>query len=461
MTTVTSSKKAVAVNPLKLSQPLGASLAFLGLKDMMPLFHGSQGCTAFAKVVLVRHFREAIPLSTTAMTEVTTILGGEGNIEQSILTLVEKSKPKVIGLLTTGLTETRGEDMDGMLKTFRENHPELDSLPIIFVSTPDYKGALQDGFALAVEQVVAADYGITGNVAADLSWPPEPKKPQVTILAGSLLSPGDVDEIKEMVRAFDLSPLVVPDLSGSLDGHLEDDYLNITVGGTSLEQLRSLKDSVFTLAIGESMRPAAERLQEKFGTSYELFPRLAGLEAVDNFLWFLVKLINSRQDPHFVKPHQVPEKYTRQRRQLQDAILDTHFFFGRKKVCLALEPDLLYQTSWLLHDMGAEIQAAVTTTKSPLLEDLPIDSAIIGDLEDFEDAAAGSDLLITNSHGKAIAQRLGIPLYRLGYPIYDRLGNGIRCLTGYRGTIQFLFDVGNIFIEAEEAYHPPESFGKL
>ncbi|MFN7657902.1 MAG: nitrogenase component 1, partial [Dolichospermum sp.] len=68
-------EKSVTVNPLKQSQALGASLAFLGLKGTMPLFHGSQGCTAFAKVVLVRHFREAIPLATTAMTEVTTILG--------------------------------------------------------------------------------------------------------------------------------------------------------------------------------------------------------------------------------------------------------------------------------------------------------------------------------------------------------------------------------------------------
>ncbi len=88
-----------------MSQPLGAALAFLGLRKMMPLFHGSQGCTAFAKVVLVRHFRESIPLSTTAMTEVSTILGGEDNIEQAILTILEKYNPQIIGLLTTGLTE--------------------------------------------------------------------------------------------------------------------------------------------------------------------------------------------------------------------------------------------------------------------------------------------------------------------------------------------------------------------
>ncbi len=451
MTTVTSRKKSIAVNPLKLSQPLGASLAFLGLKGMMPLFHGSQGCTAFAKVLLVRHFREAIPLSTTAMTEVSTILGGEENIEQAILTLVEKAKPDIVGLLTTGLTETRGDDMQGILKTFRKEHPELNSLPIVFVSTPDYKGAMQDGFAGAVEAIVATDYG----AFVQPETPPSAvrTRPQVTILAGSLLSPGDVDEIKAIVEGFGLSPLVVPDLSGSLDGHLDEDYNTTTGGGTSLEALQQLDRSLFTFAIGESMRPAAETLQERFGTSYEVFPRLAGLEAVDNFLWRLSQLVNSRCDPHFVTPPQVPEKYTRQRRQLQDAILDTHFYFGRKRISLALEPDLLYQVSWLLHDMGAEIQAAVTTTKSPVLKDLPVESVTIGDLEDFEELAAGSDLLIANSHGKAIASRLNIPLYRMGYPIFDRLGNGQRCLVGYRGTIQFLFDLGNIFIEAEESSH--------
>ncbi|MEO1561782.1 MAG: nitrogenase component 1, partial [Cyanobacteria bacterium J06632_19] len=66
MAIIATQNKPVIVNPLKQSQPLGATLAFLGLKGMIPLLHGSQGCTAFAKVILVRHFREAIPLSTTA-----------------------------------------------------------------------------------------------------------------------------------------------------------------------------------------------------------------------------------------------------------------------------------------------------------------------------------------------------------------------------------------------------------
>jgi nitrogenase molybdenum-iron cofactor biosynthesis protein NifN len=431
MATITIPRKSVAVNPLKQSQPLGAALAFLGLKGIMPLFHGSQGCTAFAKVVLVRHFREAIPLSTTAMTEVSTILGGEENVEQAILTLVEKSKPEIIGLCTTGLTETRGDDMAGILKNIRKRHPELYDLPIVFVSTPDFRGALQDGFAGAVESIVR-----------ELPQPGEIRLNQITILAGSAFSPGDVQEIKEIVGAFGLSAIVVPDLSLSLDGHLDDSYAAVTGGGTTLAELREIGSSVYTLALGESMRQAAEVLQQRFDIPYEVFQHVTGLDAVDTLLQGLADLSGNP----------VPEKYRRQRRQLQDAMLDTHFFFGRKRVALALEPDLLWSTVQFLQSMGADVQAAVTTTKSPLLEQLPVETVTIGDLEDFEQLAIASDLLITNSNGASISRRLNIPLYRLGYPIFDRLGNGQRCTVGYRGTIQLLFDIGNLFLEQEEAH---------
>ena len=431
-TDVITPKKSVTVNALKQSQPLGASLAFLGLKGAMPLMHGSQGCTAFAKVQLVRHFREAIPLATTAMTEVTTILGGEDNIEQAILTLVEKAKPEIIGLCTTGLTETRGDDMEGILKTFRQKHPELDKLAIASASTPDFKGALQDGYAAAIESIVRSLPQV-GTLNPQ----------QITVLAGSALAPGDIQELKEMITTFGLSPIFIPDLSSSMDGHLNESYSAVTTGGTTLEQIQSVGDSIFTLALGESMRTSATILQERFGTDYQVFDRLTGLRATDLLLQQLYQLSGFA----------VPEKYRYQRQQLQDAMLDTHFYFGRKRVSLALEPDLLYSIAWWLSEMGAEVQAAVTTTRSPLLEKLPIASVTIGDLEDFENLAAGSDLMATNSNGKRVAMRLGIPLYRIGFPILDRLGNGHRSIVGYRGTMEMLFELGNIWLEAEESAH--------
>ncbi|MEL6603355.1 MAG: bifunctional nitrogenase iron-molybdenum cofactor biosynthesis protein NifEN [Cyanobacteria bacterium J06614_10] len=448
-TKVLARRKPLAVNPLKQSQPLGAAIAFLGIKGMVPLFHGSQGCTAFAKVMLVRHFREAIPLATTAMTEVATILGGEENIETALLTLLETSHPKIVGLCTTGLTETRGDDMHGILKTLRAGSPALANLPIAFAPTPDFKGALQDGYAAAVESIVR---DIPGNNWAQNRQLGNSNDPfyayavaglpsQITVLAGPSLAPGDVQEIKETVKAFGFNPIVLPDLSASLDGHLGDGtYASTTSGGTSLSQIKALETASFTLAVGHSMKLAAEILQQRFGTEYQLFDDLTGLEACDRFLAHLSEMSD--------RP--IPEKFRHQRRQLQDAILDTHFFFSRKRVAIALEPDLLHTVAWWLVSTGADVHAAVTTTQSKLLKDLPVDTVTIGDLEDFAELAEGADLLIAPSSAKAISAQLGIPLYRMGFPVFDRLGNGQRCTVGYRGTIELLFDIGNIFMTQNE-----------
>lgn len=428
-TKVIARRKAVAVNPLKQSQPLGAALAFLGVQGAMPLFHGSQGCTAFAKVLLVGHFQEAIPLATTAMGEVTTVLGGDENVDTGILTVYEKNQPELIGLFTTALTEVRGDDMKGILHQFREAHPEVD-VPIVFASTPDYKGSLQDGFAAAVESLVS-----TLPEAGEVN----PK--QVTLLASSAFGPGDVEEIKEIVESFGLTPIVVPDLSTSLDGHLDDlDFYTTPTGGTTVQQLRDVGRSAATLALGQSMTGAAAILAERFGIPTYFFNQLTGLAAVDQLLYTLSQLSGQP----------VPAKYQRQRRRVQDAMLDTHFFFGQKKVAIALEPDLLYNVAWWLHSTGVEIQAAVTPTKSPLLKTLPTETAYIGDLEDFEELAAGADLWITNSKARPIARRHGVPLYMHGFPMLDHLGNGHRCTVGYRGTLDMLFDVGNILLTADQ-----------
>ena len=89
MAVLTHPRRALSTNPLKTSAPLGAAMAYLGIEGSVPLFHGAQGCTAFGLVHLVRHFKEAVPLQTTAMNEVTTILGGGEQIEQFLPELFE------------------------------------------------------------------------------------------------------------------------------------------------------------------------------------------------------------------------------------------------------------------------------------------------------------------------------------------------------------------------------------
>jgi nitrogenase molybdenum-iron protein NifN len=426
MARVVTSKKACSVNPLKMSQPIGAALAFLGLNRCMPVLHGSQGCTSFGLVLFVRHFREAIPLQTTAMNEVTTILGGLENIEQALLNINNRAKPEVIGLASTGLTETKGDDVEGYLKLIRARRLELADVPIVYVSTPDFKDAFQDGWAKAV----------TAVIEAFVERPPSRVSDSVNVLVGSHLTPADIEEIREIIESFCLRPTILPDLSGSLDGHVPDEFSPTTIGGTRFEEIRAMGAAAVTFAIGSQMWSAALALEMKTGVPCVLFDRLTGLEANDKFFDYLASLS--------CRP--VAAKYRRQRSQLVDAMLDAHFFFGGKKIAIGAEPDLLWSLSAWLAEMGCEISAAVTTTQSPVLENVPADEVVIGDLEDLEARAVGSDLLITHSHGHQAAQRLNIPLLRAGIPSFDRLGAAHRLHVGYRGTRDLTFETGNIFI---------------
>ncbi len=428
MAIVTTSKKACTVNPLKMSQPLGGMLAFMGVNNAMPLLHGSQGCTSFGLVLFVRHFREAIPMQTTAMSEVATVLGGFDNVEQAILNIVKRTKPDLIGICSTGVTETKGDDVPGYIKLIRQRHPELDHVGLVYVSTPDFKDAFQDGWARTVAAMVE-------ELVPDRQPGVAPFTKQINVLPGCHLTPGDLDELREIIESFGMEPLFLPDLAGSLDGHLPGEFTPTTIGGITLPDIARMSRSAWTIALGEQMLPAAAAMERK-GGQVKLFDRLTGLAANDELIAFLMQV--SGQAPS--------RKLKRQRSQLVDAMLDGHFFFGGKSIAIAAEPDLLWTLGTWLTEMGCTLDVAVTTTHSPVLAKLPCEEVLIGDLEDFESRAGDCDLLITHAHGRQAAARLGIPFLRMGMPIFDRLGAQHITTVGYRGTRDLIFTIGNMFM---------------
>lgn len=431
MAEIIQSKKALAVNPLKVSQPIGASLAFLGLNHSLPLMHGSQGCTAFGKVFFVRHFREPIPLQTTAMDQVSTIMGADENIIEALRTLSDKSQPDIIGLVTTGLSETQGTDILRAVKEFRAAHPEFAQVAVVPVNTPDFVGCLESGYALAIESLIRTLVPASNCVG---------KRPkQVNVLASAMLTPGDIEAIKDWVEAFGLRPVVVPDIGDSLDGHLvEAEYSALTIGGTPRAEIEALGESVATLVVGPSLFTAADILKGLTAVPDYRFAGLMGLDDCDAFTQALAEISG--------KP--VPEKIERHRAQLQDAMVDSHFMIGFVRVALAADPDLLGMQVRFLTGMGAEVVAAVSPHKHESLAGLPIDKVIVGDLEDMEKAAraAGAQLVMANSHAVDTAHRLGLPLMRAGFPQYDYVGGYARTWVGYRGTRQALFDLANLML---------------
>jgi nitrogenase molybdenum-iron protein NifN len=204
--------------------------------------------------------------------------------------------------------------------------------------------------------------------------------------------------------------------------------------------------SEFTLAIGEHMRDAAQTLQDTCGVPFEVLETLTGLDGSDRLMSLLAEKSG--------RP--APNKYRRQRSQLVDAMLDAHFYLGGKKIAIGAEPDLLWGIGNLFAGMGAELAAVVTTTQSPLLEKLPAQEVLIGDLEDLEDRSQGCDLLVTHSHGRQMAERLDLPFLRMGIPMFDRLGAAHQVTVGYRGTRDLIFEVANMFMAVAHEPQPDD-----
>jgi nitrogenase molybdenum-iron protein NifN len=410
--------KPLQVNPIRLSQPLGATLAFLGVDRCMPLMHGAQGCTSFAKVYFTRHFCEPIAIQTTAVTDITAILtGGDHNIVAAVRNITGKTAPALIGLHTTGLTETKGDDIRGVAS-------QVD-FPLVWVNTPDYEGGLESGWALTaralIEQLTAPAARIDDS--------------KVVLLPHVSLQPLEVEKLKQFIAAFGFEVLAIPDLSTSLDGHLGEKQSVLSGGGITVEEIRALAGAGLLISVGASMLPCAHALRQKNpALRHHHFPHLKGLAATDALAALLLA------ETGFERP---PAEITRWRQRLQDALLDCHFAFGQTRILVAGEPDFLAGACSLLAETGAKVTVAIATVDSPQLDGLHAGRVLVGDLEDAEELRDEFDLIIGNGHVEALAHRYHKGVVVRGFPDWETLGNQLKNDVLYEGGTYFLFEVAN------------------
>ncbi len=415
---------AVVINPLKHSPAIGATIAFQGVHRAIPVLHGAQGCNFLGKVLLTKHFREPISLISTKLFTEDVVMGSEEGLVRTVTGITDKNSPDVVGVLTTGLSEVKGDDVITALKEFRILNSSCKVIPI---STPDYEGGLESGYAKAVEALLELAGSGDPRLKEQKSETRDLKF--INVLAGSHLTPADFSELREIIDSFGLQPLILPDLS-SLDGSRQG-FSPLAEGGIALQDIMKMDSSLYTLVIGMSLEKAAKSLKERSGVDYRVFECMAGLEDTDNLMTILSAL-SSRE---------TPERYKRQRRMLIDGMRDAHLIYGKKKVCLALEPDLSAQFSKLLSEMGASVSVSLVPNATPSAKKIEASEVRVGDLFSLE---GDFDLLISNSHAVDTAARLKTALYQAGFPVFKLFGGNIRVTTGYRGTLSTINEIANL-----------------
>ncbi|MBU0721334.1 nitrogenase iron-molybdenum cofactor biosynthesis protein NifN [bacterium] len=414
--------KPLQVNPIKHSQPMGAALAFMGIRNSLPLMHASQGCASYTKVFYTRHFNEPIAMYNTSVSDITAVLdGGDYSILMSIENITKKNKtmkPELIGLHTTGLTETKGDDVRSV-----GMHIEI---PYCYVNTPDFEGGMESGWALTAKALIEQHTKVSTEIKAN----------KILVLPHVSMQPIEVEKIKEFCESFGFETYALPDLSTSLDGYLSEGQGKLGTGAIGIDDIVKLADCSHVISLGVSMKMAAKALLKKNENIGHLhFDNVMGLKNCDNFVSSLMKI---RQ----IEPKPLIKRW---RGRLQDAMLDSHFLIGSSHFVITGEPDMCCGMCELLQSVGGTVDAVVATTYSPVLEGLDVENVFVGDLEDAQKYFQNTDLVISNFHAERLLhlQDKDTALVLRGFPNYEELGNQLKNDQLYEGSTYFLFEVAN------------------
>jgi len=313
-------RKALSINPAKTCQPIGAMYAALGIHGCFPHSHGSQGCCAYHRSTLARHYKEPVMAGTSSFTEGTSVFGGMSNLVQAIDNIFTLYKPGVIAVHTTCLSETIGDDIPSIIKKAMEGNKIPEGRYVIHVNTPSYVGSHVTGFANMTKAMV--DY---------FSESTEDEKEQLNIIPG-YVEPADMQEIKRIVNEMGIKGIMFPDTSNVLNSPQTGRHEMFPIGGVTINELKSTGDSMGTVALGQlSSGPAARALDTKCNVPCQILDMPIGLKATDRFINALRKIAGVS----------VPDSLTIERGQLLDVITDMHQYFYGRKVALAGDPDQL------------------------------------------------------------------------------------------------------------------------
>lgn len=438
--------RSVVVNPNRTCMPLGAMWAVLGVHGAIPFVQGAQGCTTYVRYTFCRVFKEPATIATASFHEDAAVFGGRRNLIEGIRNLVVRYWPELIGVVTTCSSEIIGDDMVSFLKMARANlrkeiGPEkADRIPIVLVNTPSFAGSHVDGYDRASRAFVET-----------LATTRDKPSGKVNIIPG-LLYPGDIREIKHLLRHMGIEGIVLFDISDPLDAPLQPPVSlpYKPPGGTPVAAIRDMANSLATFALQPHAGQAGARyLERKFGVRAVVGPPPIGIQGTDAFLKTLRELTG--------KP--IPESLLQERGRLVDSLADTFHHTMMKKVAIMGDPDVVLGVTRFVLEMGMEPVALAGGTASKTF-DHDVEAILAeagyggdpplvvngGDLLEFEEhlkQLPRLDLVIGNSRAVDIAKELQVPLVRVGFPIYDRFGYQKRAVVGYRGGEVLLAEIVN------------------
>jgi nitrogenase molybdenum-iron protein beta chain len=439
-------REALMIQPAKTCQPIGAMYAALGIHRCIPHSHGSQGCCAYHRSSLTRHYKEPVMAATSSFTEGSSVFGGQANLLDAIGNIFSIYSPDVIAVHTTCLSETIGDDVEQIVKKAKDEGKVPPGKYVIKASTPSYVGSHVIGFANMVKGMVEA-FAVSGSE----------RSRQVNIIPG-FIEPSDMSEIKRIASMMGVATVLFPDTSGVLNTPQTGKYEMYPKGGVTVDALQTIGSSQATIALGPiASGPGAKLLDTKCKVHCDILKLPLGIKATDAFV-----------DTLRIYGGSVSDELEMERGQLLDAITDMQQYFYGKKAALVGDPDLLVPLAEFLTDLGMIVRHVVTGTQGKkfiarIKETVGSDDVNVRDLSDMfyiHQLILNEpvDVIFGNTYAKYMSRDMGIPHVRIGFPIYDRIGHQYFPILGYRGGLRLFEKILNTILDKKDATEKEETF---
>lgn len=437
------------INPIFTCQPAGAQFASIGIKECIGIVHGGQGCVMFVRLVFSQHFKESFEIASSSVHEDGAVFGACGRVEEAVdVLLMRYPDVKVVPIISTCSTEVIGDDIDGVVTKLnagllKEKYPDRE-VHLIPIHTPSFVGSMVSGYDVAVKDFVS-----------HFATKTEPNG-KLNLLTG-WVNPGDVTELKHLVSAMGIDATVLFEIE-SFDAPLMPHGNHVAHGATTMDDLRGTANAMGTIALNpyEGGR-AAKYLQQEFDIPTIIGPTPIGIRNTDTFLKNLKTLTG--------KP--IPESLVRERGIALDAITDlTHMFFADKRVAIYGNPDLVIGLAEFCLDLEMKPTLLLLGDDNPnyktdprikaLQENVDHDMEIVtnADFWELEDRIKNKglelDLILGHSKGRFISIDYNIPMFRVGFPTYDRAGMHRHPVVGYAGATWLAEQMANtLFTDME------------
>ncbi|HEX3029270.1 MAG TPA: nitrogenase molybdenum-iron protein subunit beta [Clostridia bacterium] len=439
-------REGLVVNPAKTCQPVGAMYAALGIHNCMPHSHGSQGCCSYHRMFLTRNFRDPAIAASSSFTEGAAVFGGGTNLKTAIKNIFSIYKPDIIAIHTTCLSETIGDD----IPTYIAEAQIPEGKYVIHANTPSYVGSHITGFSNMVKGTIK--YLALNN-----------KNPngKVNIIPG-FVNPGDMREIKRILKAMGVPFILFPDTSGVLDAPMTGKYDMYPAGGTRIEDIIDSGNSLATLGLGSfASADGTFELEKKCKVKGKVIKTPIGIKATDEFLMAVSSLTGA----------EIPAELEEERGQLLDIMLDSNHQHTGKTVAIAGDPDVVTGLTEFVISMGMIPKYIVTGTPGEAFEKGINEVLEAGGIEGSKVVAAGDlftlhqwlkeepvDLLLGGTHLKYISRAEDIPLVRVGFPILDRAVHSYMPIIGYKGGMRLVELISNAILDRKDRDAADEDF---